>query len=68
MYLNIYPVGTITTQRTILTAIKFNNVYLSNGICPKLKRELQKSSYIVYNDYVGGSVSVILRLYGIKIL
>ena len=41
MYLNIYSVGTITTQRAAIIAIKFNNVYLSHGVCPKIvKNEL----------------------------
>lgn len=71
MYLNIYSVGTVTTQRAILIAIKFNKMYLSHGVCPKIvKEELQKLYYVVSNNHVGGSVCVVtLRLLcGIKIL
>lgn len=68
MYLNVYPVVTIT-QRTIHITIKCNNLCLPNGICPRVKNESQKSSYAVYGNNVAGgsfSSSILRLLCGVK--
>lgn len=56
MDLNIYPAGTIT-QRTIFIAINYNNLYLPNGKCTKVKQNCKNHLNTVYNNHiVGGSL------------